>query len=212
MPNGPGPGGVPARDGRRQAGRAGSFQRSRDIVAGAHHITDLEARRDLHVHAGRLISGWLIEIVRTHARVARDVVAFLILRAGVLGDGRNLISLSARLAGVTVKVADCCCPSAATENSPVRGSTRQPAGTSSRMLPFAGPLTLLLTTAVTGNDFASSGTTPARGAICTPIAGPTTSGSVHAAHARHALHGLHVLARPGWARRRSEYPPNAATG
>ena len=45
------------------------------------------------------------------------------------------------------------------------------------MLPLAGPLALLLTTTVTGNDFASSGTTPCRGAICTPIAGPTTSGS-----------------------------------
>ena len=64
----------------------------------------------------------------------------------------------------------------AVENSARAGVTRHPLGTSSRIVPFAGPFTLLRATAVTVNDFASSGTTPARGAICTAIAGPTVSG------------------------------------
>lgn len=56
------------------------------------------------------------------------------------------------------------------------GETVQPCGTSSRTAPEEFSTFLRIATE-TGNDLAPSGTTPARGAMATLIAGPTASGS-----------------------------------
>jgi hypothetical protein len=81
-----------------------------------------------------------------------------------------LYERSARLRGVTVKVAE------GASRGIEAGETLQPSGTSRRTAPAAFS-TLRRTATETGKDLASSGTMPARGEIATLTAGATANGS-----------------------------------
>ena len=76
----------------------------RDIVSGAGQISDLQARRRLHIHTHRAIDGRPVERIRPQPSVAHQPVAFLILFALIFGNRGDRIFAGLHRAGSTEKV------------------------------------------------------------------------------------------------------------
>jgi hypothetical protein len=72
------------------------LERSGNIIAAAHDISDVQIGCNLHIHGCGFISRRRIEEMRPEPAVSRNLVAFPVLFAAILGNRGDVISLFAR--------------------------------------------------------------------------------------------------------------------
>src|SRR5580658_2646171 len=83
---------------------AETYERLWHVIAGAHDVSDLQARSNLDVHSCRAISGSAVEIVGTQTREADRVIALFVLAAAISGYRGNGIRLFREPPGRDVEV------------------------------------------------------------------------------------------------------------